>query len=143
MFLLDANVLIYAFRRDLPQHARTKRWLESTLTEAEPLGVMPFTELAFLRITTDERVFTEPSRSEEAVRFLEALRSSPAFTELHPGPEHRQIFVRLAREYDLSGNDLTDAFIAAAAIESAATLVSADRGFAQFRALRWIDPLED
>ena len=69
------------------------------------------------------------------------LRSCPILGELHPGPEHRKILIRLARDHDLAGNDLSDAFIAAAAIEAGATLASADRGFARFRSLRWIDPL--
>jgi toxin-antitoxin system PIN domain toxin len=143
MFLLDANILIYSFRRDLPQHALAKRWLERTLTESEPLALLPFTELAFLRITTNLRVFTEPSQPEEAIRFLDSVRSCPVLTELHLGPDHRSIFVRLVREHHLAGNDLSDAFIAAAAIESAATLVSADRGFARFRGLRWVNPLKE
>jgi predicted nucleic acid-binding protein len=62
-------------------------------------------------------------------------------SELHLGPEHRSIFVRVARDYHLSGNDLSEAFVAAAAIETGAISASADRGFARFRGLRWIDPL--
>lgn len=141
MLLLDANVLIYAFRRDFPQHAAAKRWLERKLSADEPLELLAFSELAFLRITTNPRAFAQPSRFEEALRFLEALRSGPILGELHPGPEHRKIFIRLARDHHLAGNDLSDAFVAAAAIEAGATLVSADRGFARFRSLRWIDPL--
>ena len=141
MFLLDANVLIYAFRRDLPEHDRAKQWLEKNLVGTEPVGMLPLTELTFLRISTNHRVFDEPSGLDEAVRFLDSLRSSSVLTEVLPGPEHRYIFIRLAREYCLLGNDLTDAFIAAVAIETAATLASADRGFARFRGLRWIDPL--
>jgi predicted nucleic acid-binding protein len=62
-------------------------------------------------------------------------------SELHPGPAHRTIFVRMARDYHLTGNDLSDAFVAAAAIEAGAILASTDRGFARFRGLRWVDPL--
>ena len=141
MLLLDANVLIYAFRRDLPQHTAAKRWLERKLYADEPLELLAVSELAFFRITTNHRAFAQPSRFEEALRFLDALRSSPIVSELHPGPEHRSIFVRVARHYYLTGNDLSDAFVAAAAIEAGATLASADRGFARFRGLRWVDPL--
>jgi toxin-antitoxin system PIN domain toxin len=141
MLLLDANVLIYAFRRDLPQHTTAKRWLETKLSADEPLELLVLSELAFLRITTNRRAFAQPSRFEEALRFLEAVRSCPIVSELHPGPEHRSIFVRVARDYHLTGNDVSDAFVAAAAIEAGAILASADRGFARFRGLRWIDPL--
>jgi len=143
MFLLDANVLIYTFRRDLPEHGFAKKWLEKNLVGVEPVGVLPLTELAFLRISTNVRVFSEPSSLDEAVRFLDSVRSSSVLTEVLPGPEHRSIFLRLSREHQLMGNDLNDAFIAAAAIENAATLASADRGFARFRGLRWIDPIRE
>src|SRR5438874_13811168 len=110
MLLLDDNVLIYAFRRDLPQHTTAKRWLERKLSADEPLELLVLSELAFLRITTNRRAFAQPSRFEEALRFLDALRSCPIVSELHPGPEHRSIFVRVARDYHLTGNDLSDAF---------------------------------
>jgi len=61
MFLLDANVLIYAFRRDLPEHDRAKQWLEKNLVGTEPVGMLSLTELTFLRISTNRRVFDEPS----------------------------------------------------------------------------------
>ena len=141
MLLLDANLLIYAFRRDLPQHTTVKRWLETKLSSDEPLELLVLSELAFLRITTNRRAFARPSRFEEALRFLDAVRSCPTVSELHPGPEQRNIFVRLARDHHLTGNDLSDAFIAAAAMEAGAILASADRSFARFRGLRWIDPL--
>ena len=141
MLLLDANLLIYAFRRDLPQHVAAKCWLEVRLSEDEPLGLHPFSELAFLRITTNPRAFIHPSHPEEALRFLERLRSATVVSEVHSGPEQRAIFVRLAHDYHLVANDLSDAFIAAVAIEAGAVLVSADHGFGRFRGLRWIDPL--
>jgi uncharacterized protein len=141
MLLLDANLLIYAFRRDLPQHAKAKRWLEGNLSEEGLLGLHSFSELAFLRITTNPRAFLQPSRLEEALHFLEKIRSSTVVTELHSGSDHRRIFVRLARDYRLTANDLSDAFIAAVAIDAGAILASADHGFARFRDLQWMDPL--
>ncbi len=143
MLLLDANVLIYAFRRDLPQHTTAKRWLERKLSADEPLELLAVSELAFFRITTNRRAFAHPSTFEEALRFIDAVRSCSIVSELHPGPEHRIIFVRMARDYHLRGNDLSDAFVAAAAVEAGAILASADRGFARFRGLRWINPLSD
>ena len=141
MLLLDANVLIYAFRLDLPQHTTAKRWLERRLSADEPLELLVLSELAFLRITTNRRALAQPSRFEETLRFLDGVRSCSIVSELHPGPEHRNIFVRMARDHHLRENDLSDAFVAAGAIEAGATLASADCGFARFRGLRWIDPL--
>jgi toxin-antitoxin system PIN domain toxin len=142
MLLLDANVLIYAFRRDLPQHTPAKQWLETKLSADEPLALHAFSELAFLRITTNSRVFAQPSRLDEALDFLETIRSCPIVSELHTGSEDRKIFIRLCRDHHLAANDLSDVFIAAA-IGAGATLASADRDFARFRGLRWINPLRE
>jgi predicted nucleic acid-binding protein len=54
MLLVDANVFIYAFRRDLPQHTTAKRWLERKLSADELLAL---SELAFFRTTTNRRAF--------------------------------------------------------------------------------------
>jgi hypothetical protein len=143
MLLLDANVLIYAFRRDLVQHAKAKRWVEKKLAEREPLGLHEFTELAFLRITTNPRAFAQPSSLEESLSFLNAIRACPLVTEVRTAPGHRETFIRLCRDLRLAGNDITDAFIAAVAIEAEATLASADSGFARFHDLQWIDPLNE
>ena len=80
MLLLDGNVLIYAFRRDLPQHTTAKRWLERKLSADEPLELLVLSELAFLRITRNRRALAQPSRFEEALRFLEPAQFWPAPT---------------------------------------------------------------
>ena len=143
MLLLDANILIYAFRRDLPWHAAAKQWLERKLSEQKALALHDLSELPFLRITTNRRAMARPSSFDEATAFLEVLKASPAVSHLDTGPEHRTIFARLCREHRLSGNDLTDAFLAAVAIEAGVTLVSADEGFARFRNRRWLTPMDD
>jgi predicted nucleic acid-binding protein len=48
----------------------------------------------------------------------------------------------LCLSLNLLGNQVNDAFLAALALEQEATLVSADRGFEGFPALRWLDPLD-
>ena len=41
MILPDVNVLIYAFRMDLPQHAICRRWLLDVMTADARFGVSP------------------------------------------------------------------------------------------------------
>jgi predicted nucleic acid-binding protein len=52
------------------------------------------------------------------------------------------LFRQLADDIDARGNDIADAYLAAYALENNATWVSADRGFARFRKLRWSHPLD-
>ena len=60
---------------------------------------------------------------------------------VEPGLRHLDILERLATEAKATGPLLSDAVLAAIAIENGATLASTDRDFARFEGLRWINPL--
>ena len=70
MDLLDANILIGAFRPDDPDHAILKGWLEETLNKGLSVTFPALVEVAFLRIVTHPKIFNIPSPLEEAVGFL-------------------------------------------------------------------------
>jgi predicted nucleic acid-binding protein len=52
MILPDVNVLIYAFRRDVPQHAGCRQWLSGTVSGDARFRISPLTLSALVRITT-------------------------------------------------------------------------------------------
>jgi predicted nucleic acid-binding protein len=54
---------------------------------------------------------------------------------------HAQVLGSLIQRYDLRGNLISDAHLAALAIEHGLTLASADTDFARFKELRWVDPV--
>jgi hypothetical protein len=56
-----------------------------------------------------------------------------------PGRRHWEIFAALCR--DIRGPLVTDAYVAALAIEHGCELVTTDGDFARFPALRWRHPL--
>ena len=141
MFLLDANVLIYAFRRDSPHHAACYDWLGAALAGGEPVATTSLVELALLRISTLPGLGAAAAKTQDVFRFLDALRTQPWVMRVEPGERHPQLFARLCETLRLRGNDVNDAFLAALALEYDATLVSADRGFARFPDLRFVDPL--
>lgn len=141
MFLLDANVLIYAFRRDSPFHGPCYAWLRSALTGAEPVATTGLVELAFLRITTLPSLGRAAAAPSDALAFLNALRRDPMAIRIEPGPDHDGILARLCEQLRLRGNDINDAYLAALALEHGATFVTADRDFARFRELPLVDPV--
>ncbi len=59
-----------------------------------------------------------------------------------PGPGHAGIFGQLVTEHDLSGNLVSDAQLAALAIEHGLTRYSNDSGLARFPSPRWTNPLQ-
>jgi len=58
------------------------------------------------------------------------------------GPQHLAILEELVTRCDASGPLVSDAVLAALAIEHGATLASTDRDFSRFPNLRWVNPLD-
>jgi toxin-antitoxin system PIN domain toxin len=141
MLCVDVNVLVYAHRPESPRHDGYRSWLEEARRGVEPLGIPEMVQSGFVRVVTHPRVFKEPTPLDTALEFVEAVRGSPATVPIAPGERHWGIFTDLCRQLDARGNRVPDAFLAAMAIEQGATFVSADRGFAGYPGLRWIDPL--
>ena len=142
MRCVDANVLVYAHRADLPEHEDYRALLERLANDDEPLGVPDIALSGYLRVITNRRIFTEPTTPSNAWDSLEALIAAPATMRLRPGERHWALFRELAQDIDARGNDVPDAYLAAYAVENNATWLSADRGFARFRRLRWRHPLD-
>lgn len=140
MDLLDANILIGAFRPDDPDHAILKDWLEETLTKGLSVTFPALVEVAFLRIVTHPQIFDVPSSLEEALAFLQAIHDSGVFQEAPWTSRARARWHRWCGELALQGNDVNDAYIAATAAELRCRLVSRDTGFRRFPGLEWWNP---
>jgi hypothetical protein len=137
MILPDVNVLIYAFRRDLPQH----RWLATVVSGDARFGLSPVPLSAVVRITTNGRAFRTPSAIEEAFGwFCEDLLGQPHCQIVEPGQRHWDIFRRLCVETDTRGSRVTDAWFAALAIEWGCEWITLDRDYARFPGLKWQVP---
>lgn len=143
MRLVDVNVLLYAFRDAAPGHEAYRAWLESAIEADEPFAVAELVLSSFVRVATHPRVFDPPASLEEALAFADALRNVPNVVPVAPGPRHWQLFERMCRDGAARGNLVTDAFLAALALEAGCELVTTDRDFARFPSLRWRHPLTD
>jgi toxin-antitoxin system PIN domain toxin len=140
MILPDVNVLIYAFRQDVPQHALCRPWLAEVVSSDTRFGVSPLALGAVVRITTNPRSYRMPSAIEEAFQFCDNLLGQPHCQIVEPGERHWEIFKRLCIETDTRGPRATDAWFAALAIESGCEWITLDRDFARFPGLRWRIP---
>lgn len=142
MILLDVNVLVYAQRRDLPQHEPIRGWLEEALNGPSPFGLSDLVVSGFLRVVTHPRAFMRPTDLPTALTFAEGLRERPNRVRIDPGPKHWTIFTSLCSSTGARGNRVPDAYLAALAIESGSEWVTTDRGFARYPDLRWRHPLD-
>ena len=141
MILPDANVLIYAFRRDAQRHGEYRDWLASTLANEPAFGISDVVLSTVVRVTTHPRIFVKPSALKQALDFCEFLLGQPNAVRVTPGNRHWGIFADLCRKVEAKGNLIPDAYLAALAIEAGAEWVTTDRDFARFPGLRWRHPL--
>jgi uncharacterized protein len=140
MILPDVNVLIYAFRQDVPQHAVCRPWLAEIVLGDARFGLSPAVLSAVVRVSTNPRAFRTPSTIEEAFRFCENLLGQPHCQIVEPGERHWDTFKRLCIETDTRGSRVTDAWFAALAIESGCEWITLDRDYARFPGLKWQVP---
>ena len=140
MILPDVNILIYAFRADMTQHARIRLWLTAVVERDAAFGISPLTLSALVRITTNVKAFREPSALKECFEFCKALTSQPNCRIVEPAEQHWAIFERLCRETETTGPRVADAWFAALAIEHGCEWVTLDRDYARFPDLNWRTP---
>lgn len=140
MMLPDVNVLIYAFRKEVPQHAACRAWLNAAVLGEERFGISPLTLAAVVRVTTNRRTYAEPSSFDDAFGFCQDILDQPHCQIVEPRERHWQIFRRLCAETDTRGPIVTDAWYAALAIEWGCEWVTLDRDYARFPGLRWRTP---
>ena len=114
------NVLIYAFRKDVPQHTVCRQWLTNVVESDARFGLSLAALSAVVRITTNPRAYRTPSAIEEAFGFCEDLLGLPHCQIVEPGDRHWNIFKQLCIKTETRGSRVTDAWFAALAIEWAA-----------------------
>jgi len=143
VIILDANLLLYAYNVSFDLHPRAKAWLEHTLSAPVPVGLPWATILAFLRITTNPRAFTRPLTPTEATTIVSTWLAHPTVTLVQPGARHWEILSRMLVDTRSRGARVSDAHLAALAVEHGAVLYTTDRDFRLFAGLQTANPLQD
>lgn len=141
MTLVDANVLLYAYHPRAAQHARCRAWVEAEFSGAAAVRIAWATITAFLRIGTSPRVFERPLTMAEAEAAVSAWLALPSVSTIDPGERYWDILRDLLHAAQVTGPLVSDAALAALAIEHGATLCTTDRDFARFPRLRTVNPL--
>jgi toxin-antitoxin system PIN domain toxin len=140
--LVDANLLLYAVDERAARHGPARRWLTEQLSGQDTMAFAWGALLAFLRLSTNPRVFERPLSFSRAVDVIDVWLGQPCAVVVHPGPRHAAIIRQLLSPLGTAGNLVSDAHLAAIAIEHGAELNSCDTDFARFAGLRWVNPLD-
>lgn len=139
--LVDANLLLFAADSESPFHIAGAAWLTAQLNGPRRVG-LPWQSLgAFLRISTHPRASARPLTPQEAWGQVEDWLAAGTAWIPQPTDRHAEVLGGLLTSYQLRGNLVPDAQLAALAIEHGLTLYSADTDFARFREVRWENPL--
>ncbi|MEI6622807.1 MAG: TA system VapC family ribonuclease toxin [Actinomycetes bacterium] len=139
--LIDANVLLYAVDETCPEHVGASRWLESALSGPVRIAFPWQTIGAFLRIVTDPRVYAQPLTAPEAWSFVDDWLACSTAWIPPTGHNTARILRSLMIDTSVTGSLVTDAQLAAIAIEHGLAVCSADTDFARFPDCRWVNPL--
>jgi uncharacterized protein len=139
--LVDANLLLYAVDAESRFHTRARDWLAQQLNGERRVG-LPWQSLgAFLRIVTRPGISKRPLEPDAAWEQIEDWLACDVAWVPTPTARHPEILGELITRYQLRGNLIPDAQLAALAIEHGVEVCSADTDFARFTALRWVNPL--
>ncbi len=76
------------------------------------------------------------------MRLVDALRSRPNVVPVAAGRRHWQLFTDLCHTARARGNVVSDAYLAALAIETGSEWVSTERDYSRFPGLRWRHPFD-
>ena len=109
----------------------------------EVIGLAWISIWAFVRICSNPKLWkADQPETGELFQVVNSWLEAPNIVLVNPGARHWQIFRSLVLQSGATGNLISDASLAAIAIEHAATLASSDRDFGRFSGLRWVNPLD-
>lgn len=141
MIIPDINLLLYAYHAGSPFHRQAEQWWRECLSNAEPVALVPAVAFGFVRIASNGRVFANPMTPAEATGHVRSWLQRGVVQVLETRTDHVHQVLKLLDDLGTAGNLVTDAQIAAIALEHGAVVHTADAHFLRFPGLRWFNPI--
>lgn len=138
LILPDVNVLLAAHRESHVHNASAQAFLKSAYEQREVIGYCDIVLSGVLRLATHRKIFANPSTPDEVFRYIEKLRSFPGAIRVEPGLGHWKIFQALCQKSGATGATVTDAYIAAIAVEHGFSVATFDNDFEKIPGVRVI-----
>ena len=142
MIAIDANILVYAHRKDSPWHGRAAICMQE-LAEGRGAWALPWPCVhEFLAIVTHRRIYNPPSSLKQAVAQVVAWLESPSVVLLAETTDYWSTLDKVLESSRVVGPKVHDAHVAAlCASHGVRELWSADRDFSAFAGLTTRNPL--
>ena len=141
MILVDANILLYSEDTLSDHHEAARSWWDQQLSGKDAVCLCWPVLSAFIRIGTNARLHRRPLTLSEAIDRIQSWLDQPCARLITPTENHWPVFQRMLRRGNASGNLVSDAHLAALAVEHGCELASSDSDYARFPDLHWRNPL--
>jgi hypothetical protein len=139
---VDTNILVYAHRRDAPDHQPARNALARLAESPSPWAIPWPCVHEFLAIASHPRIYDPPSTIDQCLAQVEAWTGSPSLRLLAEHDHHWDHLRDLVSRGSVRGPAVHDARIAAlCTAHGVRQLWSADRDFSRFAGLRVHNPL--
>ncbi|MGI9335997.1 MAG: TA system VapC family ribonuclease toxin [Gammaproteobacteria bacterium] len=143
MIVPDANLLLYAYDSESTFFEPARAWWSACLNGTVPVGLCHAVVFAFVRISTNPRVYANPLSLATAAKHVETWYSRRITRTLLPDEMHHNSVLELLRAAGSAGANLvTDAQIAAIALAHRGEVHTADQDFRRFPNLTCRFPLQ-
>jgi toxin-antitoxin system PIN domain toxin len=133
MYMPDVNILVYAHRREDPDHEFYRAWIERVANGPEPFALSLLVAVAFVRIVTHPQFRPEPTPLPQAMAVIDSLAATNSCAMPGPGEGHWRLVRSLCDSVAARGKIVADAQHAAVALEHGCTWVTRDDDFERFR----------
>jgi toxin-antitoxin system PIN domain toxin len=142
VILVDVNLLVDATMTSAAGHHAARPWLQERLAGTARVGLPWPSITGFIRVVGQPRAWERPLPVGGAISVARSWLSRPCAWIPEPGPRHLDLLDMLLQSQP-SVRLVTDAHLAAVAIEHGLELCSRDRDFARWSelGLRSRDPL--
>ncbi|HEY0479889.1 MAG TPA: TA system VapC family ribonuclease toxin [Kofleriaceae bacterium] len=142
MLAVDTNVLVYAHRREAPEHAVALELLRSLAAGSEPWAIAWPSIYEFFSVVTNPKIWKQAASSpDQAWAQLVAWFVAPAVRLLSEPDGFEAVLAGFARRARVRGPVIHDARIAAICVAHGVDkLITRDRDFSLFPELALEDP---
>ena len=142
MIIPDANLLVYSVDKESSDHTASAAWWREILHSREEVGLCAVVAFAFIRLTTNRKVFLRPLTVKDACARVTNWLEFPNVVWLDTQLEDFAVAERLLQAAGGAGANLvTDAQIAAIATRVGGCVHSCDQDFGRFPGIDWVNPL--
>lgn len=111
-YSIDVNLLLYGSDESSASYAAAHAFLESCAKRDEPLYLCYLTLLAYLRMSTHPRIYTNPLTPEEALRNVERLTGLPQVRLISEREGFFEVYRDLTKDVSVRANLVPDAHLA-------------------------------